>query len=83
MITTILISIYVLSGVAWYLSVRYEHTHRFKGIDPFAIDIIIVFIPLLNTLWSILAWGSILLRKLELKRIYEPQNITAKFFRIK
>lgn len=79
MTTTILISIYLLSGLAWYLSVRYEYTHNYKYINPDIVEFVVVFIPFINTLWAVLAWTGILTSKVE-ERV--NKKIIKKFFRI-
>lgn len=79
----ILAIIYLVSAIAWYFAIRYQFTHEFKNISPTWFEIIITFVPFVNTLWSILWWAIIAEKIIERNINYKKRNLAAKFFKIK
>lgn len=56
----ICITIYILSGIAWWLYVKiaFSKGGRYESLFPTTLDfIIIIIIPLFNTLISIYGWA--------------------------
>lgn len=78
----ILLLIYILSAIAWHLSIRYMYTYQFKNISPGYFELIITFIPLVNTLWAFFSWVSILI-DISSKNTPKKKNTVNKFFGIK
>lgn len=52
MITTLII-IYILSIVGGYMAIRHIHKTMFTSSDPNLTDVISLFIPILNTMFSV------------------------------
>ena len=76
----IYIVIYFASAIAWYFSIRYQFTNEFKHINPTWFEVLIAFVPFINTFWSILNWGIIFANIRKKKSNYRNKYLAARFF---
>lgn len=76
----IFIVIYISSAIAWYFSIKHQFTYEFTNINPTWFEVLITFVPFVNTLWSLFNWGIILTDTYKTKNNYRNKYLAARFF---
>jgi hypothetical protein len=77
---TIILAVYILSAYAFYKFTQIAHFHengRFNNLEPEFDDLLITFMPIVNTILSIVCWIESPYRKSESNRIsnfFKPKN---------